>query len=347
MVKSPFYRINLRNPFKIHGWVLSILLFGSVWLQGQDALFTQMNMAPLHYNPAFTGNTYAPLLHFNSRVQWPGVALAYQTVAASYDQYFKNIRSGFGAYVMNDREGQGIYNNIRLEGLYAYRMKVHQGGYVKLGLSLALVQKRLNWDKLVFYDQLDPDFGLMDALGNPNSSEDLPPDQLSILYPDLSAGFLYFSEVFFFGLSVKHSNSPEQNFLPNGSQDVNGLALRYALQLGGQVTMDASSNRYVHPMLLYTRQAGLQQGSLLVHVNIGTIYAGLGYRYAFENPDALLLSVGVEWDIYTIAYSYDHTLSSLSANTWGAHEIGLRINFDGSEWFEPPSRYSDCFEIFR
>jgi type IX secretion system PorP/SprF family membrane protein len=347
MKRSPFQRKILRKTTRTYYLLVTLWVFGCVGIYAQDALFTQMNMAPMHYNPAFTGNTYAPLIHLNSRIQWPGVGLAYQTVAASYDQYFKNIRSGFGAYVMSDREGEGIYNSFRLEALYAYRLRVHRGGFLKLGLSMALGQKRLNWNKLVFYDQLDPDYGLLDAFGNPNTSTDLPPDQLSILYPDLSVGLLYFSEDFYVGMAIKHSNSPEQNFLPSGSQEENGLALRYALQVGGQITLDEQLSRYIHPMLVYTRQASLHQASVLLHVNIGTIYAGLGYRHAFENPDALLLTAGMEWGMYTIAYSYDHTVSSLSANTWGAHEIGLRINFDGTEWFEPPYRYSDCFEVFR
>lgn len=337
---------NIFRRFSFMSFLLIAWLFPGL-LPAQDALFTQTNMTPLHYNPAFTGNTYAPLIHLNSRVQWPGANLAYNTVSASYDQYFKKYRSGFGAFLMSDIAGQGIYNTFRLEALYSYRLRVHKGGFLKLGISLALVQNRLNWEKLVFYDQLDPDYGYLDAFGNPNSSDEIAPESLTIFYPDLSVGLLYFSQIFYFGIAVKHGNSPEQGIYQTGLQQENGLPLRYAVQMGGQIAYGMGTENYIHPMFLYTKQANLNQLSLQLHANMGTIYAGVGYRYAFENSDALLLTAGIELGMYTIAYSYDHTISGLTANTGGSHEIGVRINFDKSEWFEPPFRYSDCFEIFR
>jgi type IX secretion system PorP/SprF family membrane protein len=330
--------------------VVLLTVFGPIRLWAQDALFTQFNMVPMHFNPAFAGNTYAPLVHINSRMQWPSIDLAYNAAAVSYDQYFKRYRSGVGVYLFNDYEGQGIYSTFRLEGIYSYNLPIREDHFLKMGLSLALVQNRLNWEKLVFYDQLDPDYGTVDAGGVPGSSTEVPPADLSVLYPDLSLGLLYYSPMMYAGVAVKHGNSPEQGFVGSGAAEGNGLAVRYALMAGGQISFDRGrpENRYFfHPGLLYTRQAGLQQLSLQGTVRLGTIYAGIGYRYAFDNPDAVLMLAGVELGMYTIAYSYDLTVSGLSAGTGGSHELGIRINFDRSGWFDPPYRYSDCFEIFR
>ena len=329
---------------------LVIMLFAVFRSFSQDAQFTQFNMTPLHQNPAFTGNTYAPLIHLNSRAQWPGVDLAYNSVAVSYDQYFHRYRSGVGLFMLNDIAGKGIYNTFRMEALYAYNLRMRGNRSIRMGLSLAIVQNRLNWDRLIFYDQLDPDYGYVDESGVPNPSTELPPDRLTIWYPDLSAGLLYHSSSFYAGISIKHANSPEQGFLSQSVDSENGLALRYAVQVGGQIRFGykgPGANNYIHPMLLFSQQANIRQLKAMTHIELGTIYAGLGYRHAFENPDALILTLGVELGMYTIGYSYDHTVSRLTVNTGGSHEIGVRINFDHSEWFDPPYRYSDCFEIFR
>ena len=316
----------------------------------QDALFSQSNMSPLHYNPAFTGNTYAPLIHINSRVQWPSVSWAYNTIGASYDQYFKRYNSGLGIYLMNDIAGNGIYINSRLEGLYSYSLRIKDNNFIKLGLSFAMVQNRLNWDKLVFYDQLDSDYGYFDELGDPNISAENRPDKLSIIYPDLAVGVMYYSEIFYAGFSLKHANNPEASFLPKSSNADNGLSGRYSLQFGAQIPLGkkyTTKRQFVHPSVIYSKQANLEYLNIQGILDIGTIYAGIGYRHAFDNPDAVLITAGIEIGMYTIGYSYDLTVSGLSVNTGGSHELGIRLNFDKSEWFEEPFRYSDCFEIFR
>ena len=312
----------------------------------QDALFTQFHMSPTHINPAFTGNTYAPLLHINSRLQWPTIGLAYQTTALSYDQHFSKYRSGLGLLLFNDRAGNGIYNTFRLEGMYAYTLRAGQAHFIKVGIGLAVVQHRLNWDKLIFLDQIDPEYGYLDAFGQELISGELRPDALSVIYPDLSVGLLYYSEKFYVGISLKHATNPDQSFRANASGDAIGLPGRYAFQAGGQIPLNNQAG-YLNPSLLFSQQANLQQLNIGLIADIGMIYAGLGYRYAFENPDAVLLHAGIDLGLYTIGYSFDFTVSALSVRSGGSHELGIRLNFDHSEWFEKPFRYSDCFEVFR
>lgn len=343
----------VKKSGNLWGLVLLLTVFSTLQpaaIGAQDALFTQFNMSPLHYNPAFTGNTYAPLIHINSRVQWPAVSLPYNSAAVSYDQYFKKYRSGIGVYMFSDFEGQGIYSTFRLEALYSYNLPIRNDQFLKMGISLALVQNRLNWDELIFYDQIDPDYGYGNGNGTTVPGSETPPENLTVLYPDLSVGLLYYSPSFYAGVSVKHGNSPEQGILNTSNQFENGLALRYSLMAGGEFPLGnqtVGNTSILHPAVLYTRQANLEQLSVLGFYKLGTIYAGLGYRHAFDNPDAILVTAGIEVGMYTIAYSYDHTVSGLTANTGGSHELGVRINFDQSTWFDPPYRYSDCFEIFR
>ena len=326
-------------------FLIGVMAF-PVLTRGQDALFTQFHMSPVHINPSFTGNTYAPLVHINSRLQWPSVRLAYQTVALSYDQYVKKYHSGFGVLLLNDRAGNGIYNTFRLEGLYSYSLRTGRKHFLKIGLGLALVQNRLNWEKLVFPDQIDPDYGYVDATGQPLGSADGNPGNLSVLYPDLSVGMLFYSERFYVGLALKHANNPDQAIYRKNGAEGGGLPGRYSFQAGMQIPL-AGGPGFIHPSVLYARQAGLQQLNLSLMADIGMIYAGLGYRHAFENPDAVYVQTGIDLGLYTIGYSYDLTVSRLTVRSGGSHELGIRLNFDHSDWFEKPYRYSDCFEAFR
>ena len=341
--------INTRKYFL----VLLILLSG--WIAGvqgiaQDPLFSQFHMAPMQFNPAFAGNTYAPLIHLNSRMQWPSIDLAYNTVSLSYDQFFKKYNSGLGFAVFNDRAGNGIINTLRMESYNSYSLRIKDDNYVKMGLGFSLVQKRLNWQKLIFPDQLDPAYGSTDKNGDKLISGELQPDNLTLFYPDISVGILYYSPDFYAGISIAHGNTPDDDFLNTGINDAIGLSNRYTAQIGAQFSLPYTflhKTTFLSPSLLYARQANLNQINGNLILDMGTIYAGVGYRYVFENPDAVIMSVGFQNGLYKIGYSYDLTVSKLTTGSGGSHELGLIINFDHSEWFEKPNRYSDCFEVFR
>jgi len=316
-------------------------------LRAQDPVFSQFNMAPTQFNPAFAGNTYAPLIHLNSRVQWPSIDLAYNTFALSYDQFFSRYNSGVGFTILNDNAGNGILNTLKIEALYAYALEFKNDHYLKMGLGFGLVQKRLNWEKLIFPDQIDPALGI---LGLDLISEDLKPENTSIFYPDLSVGLLYYSPVFYAGLSLRHVNSPNEYLLEYGKDAQVGVANLYMFQSGAQIPISSfyyGQKINLAPGILYAQQAGLKQLHINTILDMGMIYAGIGFRYAFENPDAIITSFGFKSGMYKIAYSYDLTVSGLSLGSGGSHELGFIINFDHSEWFEKPGKYSDCFEVFR
>src|SRR6185436_10056123 len=74
--------------------------------------------------------------------------------------------------------------------------------------SVALVQKRIQTDKLIFAENINPNNGSIISSG----SVDLP-DRPSRTFPDFGAGFLFFTQKTFFGFSVKHITSPNESLL--------------------------------------------------------------------------------------------------------------------------------------
>lgn len=317
-------------------------------LQGQDPIFSQFYIDPLQINPAFTGNTYVPKVALSYRMQWPLIPYAYQTYSASYDQYFDNIESGFGVNVLADNAGDGIYVHNRIALFYAYRARLKADTYLKIGIEAAGVQNRLNWDKLVFFDQLDPEFGSISPGGSPFPTSEIRPDELTRNYLDASVGMLLYNPKFYVGASLKHVNTPSQNFLSVNQALSSGLPIRISMQAGTQIKIRnyniGGIQSFISPNVLYVRQGSFAQLNVGAYSNLGVFFLGAWYRHANENPDAVIFSTGITQGALKIGYSYDITVSKLSANSGGSHEIGISFVI-GKE--EKRSKYNDCFQLFR
>ncbi|RMG88038.1 MAG: type IX secretion system membrane protein PorP/SprF [Bacteroidetes bacterium] len=330
-------------------------------LKAQDPIFSQFYSAPLMLNPAFAGNTYTPRLAFNYRNQYPGWldgASAYSTYAASYEQFIEDFNSGFGVMLKSDDAGGGLYKLTKFTADYAYRVQVNRDFNLKFGVEAGFRQFAVDWDRLIFFDQLDPLTGAVDPIGNPNPTNEVRPDNLNKTYFDIGAGLLAYGPTFYGGISLKHLTRPNESILGINDGLNEGLATRISVHGGAQINLREGNNRsattFISPNLLFVKQGDQGQLNVGAYAGMGLIFAGGWYRHAFGNPDAAILLVGVKKGIFKIGYSYDFTISALqtqaSGGTNGAHEISLILNFDQSEAFQRrrrASRYNDCFQIFR
>ncbi len=324
-------------------------------LYAQDPVFSQFYSAPLHLNPAFAGVTYAPRITFNYRNQWPSWPNAFVTYAATYEQPLEELNSGLGVILMTDDAGDGIYQTHRLRGVYSYQINTRSDFAIKFGIEAGIIQTRLDWNRLVFLDQLDPLTGEVDGEGNPNISEEQPPENLNTTVFDIGAGVLAYGKRFYGGLSVKHLNRPIDQLLDVNENLVVGMPLRLNAQLGAEFVMGGGNNpnspSFISPNVVFIRQADFMQVNLGAYASYDQVFAGLWYRHTAENPDAAIASVGYRYGVFQMGYSYDFTLSSLGiARTGGTHEISLTINFENSKALQRKrraSRYNDCLKLFK
>ncbi len=309
-------------------------------LQAQDPIFSQFYAAPLQVNPAFAGNSTAPAISLNYRNQWTALK-AYSTYAASYDQFFKSTNSGLGVVVLTDDAGQGIYKTNKLSGVYAYKLAITNDLYVKLGIEAGVLQNRLDWDKLVFYDQLD------DLEGAINDSEEIQPEDLTKTYVDISSGLLLYSRKFYGGISLKHINTPNQSLLDINNNLNIGLPMRLTLHGGAEFKLsDGNKKRqasFISPNAMLIRQGGFGQVNFGVYGNLGLIFAGGWFRHTFSSGEAVIFLLGVQKGIFKIGYSFDMTVSGLVGQVGGTHEISLKINFEEDK----STDFNDCFKMFR
>lgn len=328
--------------------IIFILLFLSISLisKAQDPIFSQFYAAPLQLNPAFTGNTYSPNVSMIYRNQWPSLN-AYTTYSVSYDQFFESFNSGIGLMVTTDDAGQGLIKLTRVSGLYGYKVAVNRNFAIKLGIEATYAQVRLNWDDLVFFDQIDRIYGYFDSAGNENVSEEIQPDNLKKSYLDVSAGLLAYSKKFYGGIAIKHLNTPDESFIPV-NQNLNvGLPIRLTIHGGAELVLREGNKRragsFLSPNIMFIKQGDFGQLNIGTYANLGMIFGGVWYRHAFTNPDAGIFLVGVQKGNFKIGYSYDVTISRLAGETGGSHEVSIRMNFDK----ERGPDYTDCFKMFR
>lgn len=154
--------MNWDLKLKIKYWVCLSLLGISMNSFGQDPLFSQYYAQALHINPGFAGISYAPRFELIYRNQWPLIqnsAGGYVTYAVSYDQFFKNINSGIGFQLLADDAGGGLLKTLKAAATYGYQAQISDDNYLRGGIEVGFVQTNYAWDKFIFGDQLDPEFG--------------------------------------------------------------------------------------------------------------------------------------------------------------------------------------------
>jgi type IX secretion system PorP/SprF family membrane protein len=328
--------------------IMLVVYFGHRESVAQDPVFSQFYSAPLQLNPGLAGIAYGANFSINYRNQWPSLNNAYQTYAVSYDQFFDEFNSGIGIYVQSDNAGNGILKTNKVGAIYSYRVRINRQWEMRLGIEAGFFQTRLDWSKLVFLDQLDPEFGPISPGGTPYPSEEVQPEDLNRTLFDMSVGGVVYSEKLYVGVTLKHLNTPGQGYLDINNNLTGGLPIRWSVHAGSEFKLKRGNNRYwspfISPGVMFVGQGASRQINVGSMIGFGEFYGGVWYRHANKNPDAVIGVVGFRTGAFKITYSYDATISKLSFNSGGAHEIGINITIDNGP---RESIYNDCFSIFR
>lgn len=321
----------------------------SITASGQDLVFSQYYNSPIHINPAFAGLNNYPQFTSNYRLQWPGISNVYKTFAFSYDQYFNKFNSGLGFTALTDDQGEGTLKTTEFSGIYAYKLRFRQDWQLKFGLEVGYSQSRLDFSKLIFFDQIDPGVGPFDSAGVPFPSGEIPPDNLSNAYMDVNFGMLLYNPLFYVGITFDHINGPYNGFLASNSNQNVAIPIVVAINAGTQIVLESDNkgkpSTFISPNVLFAQQSGFSQLNIGAYMQIKQLFGGAWIRHTLGNLDAFIFTTGVDLDYIKIGYSFDLTGSSLSPNTGGSHEIGIILRLKNLEKKE--SKYNDCFSLFR
>lgn len=307
----------------------------------QDPIFSQFYAMPLQINPGFAGTALAPRAGIAYRNQWTGFKSAYRTYAAFYEQSLDRLNSGIGFHLEGDNAGDGIYKTNRFSAIYAYRLKVNEWIALKLGIEMGVQQVNLNWDKLLFPDQLDAINGIS------YNTEEIRPDMTNRADLDVSSGLLLLSKKFYLGVGLKHLNTPSQSILRLKDNLVPGLPIRYTFHGGTELLVKRGNKRqepsFVSPNFLLVAQGPYKQLNVGAYANLGSIFTGAWFRHTFRNSDAIILLAGFKEGPFKIGISYDATVSSLANNAGGTFEVTLGLIFREKKRID----INDCTRMFQ
>jgi type IX secretion system PorP/SprF family membrane protein len=310
-----------------------ILLFNSYIGISQDVQFTQYYAAPMYLNPAFAGTTPHHRFILNYRNQWPNLPRGFVNYTFSYDYNMSHLKSGIGVMASVDRAGSANLQTTNLGIIYAYKVQLHDKWVFSPGLYFGLGTKNIDFNKLVFGDQLE-----FDDQGN------VPTQDLAVSqnidtqgYIDVGSGFLIYNKNIWAGASFYHINKPNQSLLGEESE----LPMKTSVHAGIRIPLyhgpfKRARTSSIAPSFVYKSQGNFSQLDLGLHFLYEPVMIGLWYRgipikqNAIENvsQDAMAIILGMQFSYLEIGYSYDFTISELGPIAGGAHEVSLQYRFD-------------------
>jgi type IX secretion system PorP/SprF family membrane protein len=291
----------------------------------QDVGFSQFYGNPVFLNPALTGNKLCPRVTLNYRNQWPSIPASYVTYSVSFDQYVDAISGGVALMVVSDQAGDRMLINNTFSGVYSYRVDISRVIVLNAALQATYQQLALDWDKLVFGDQL--------ISGGLTLEE--KPQSLNKSFPDFSSGFVIgYRESYFLGFAAHHLTQPDNGFYRNSAskQQLKITAHAGAIfnLIPGAPFDDYFEVPSIAPNILYQQQGEFKQLNLGTYFNLHPMVVGVWFRHNFSNPDALMALIGFEHKQFKFGYSYDYTVSRLTNASGGAHEISFAWIFNCS-----------------
>jgi type IX secretion system PorP/SprF family membrane protein len=310
------------KPLKL-ALILTFSFFLSLATFAQDPEFTQYYAAPVYTNPALAGTGMCAgggRVALNYRNQWPSLPGTFITSLASYDQHFDKIGGGVALMVMDDRAGEGLLTSTSVSGVYSYQLRVNPKFTIRMAIEGSFGQRSLDWNKLRFEDQIDPELGFIYQTSEGGLEQ--------IGFANFGTGILAYNEKFYGGFAVHNLIEPNQSLfagnvatIPRRFTAHGGLVM----PLGGRASESSFS-----PNVLFMQQAKFTQMNLGFYYNKGPLVTGMWFRQTFgdfRNSDAIMALIGFKKDKFKFGYSFDFTVSDARTAAPGSHEISATIDW--------------------
>lgn len=329
-----------------------ILFFSLIFLIGfvkaQDAIYSQLYNEPSQVNPAFAGLSASPVFKVSYRNQWPNIPQAFNTFSASYQQLIPAINCGIGLRLQGDIMGAGIYSNYSAHLLFNYDIRFSEDFYLKAGFDVGAISYRIQWDELVFMDQIELQTYSLSTNGNIGPTAEATGFSDRTIF-DVGAGLLFHSPFLYAGISAKHLGASAESAYLSSTSGEAVLPIAIHAVLGTELTLGKRGRMRkkatLSPFVSYTTQGSFNRLSIGSNLAYKIILAGMSFQHNFINPDALTLMIGIQKGIYRFCYAYDIGLSALSMMGGGAHEFTFSLNFGKNKTKQ--TNYNDCLNMFR
>ena len=253
-------------------------------------------------NPAVAGTEAGTVLSTTYRNQWAGFSGGPSTMLISGHRSLPN-GIGAGLILYNDDMG-GAISQSGLELTGAYSVLLNNQDAVSFGLSMKGNQFVFDGTDLTVYQPNDPSLpGLLE----------------SSFGIDFNAGMMVYGKDYYFGMAVFNLIQDELNV--SGVEDGQNRLVRHYHFMGSYL--------YNVSRLVAVQASGLMRmidaTSPQMDINVraivnGTSWFGMGFR----PQEAFVLSTGLNYGAFTLAYNYDITVGE---NLLGTHSHELSFGY--------------------
>ncbi len=337
----------------------------------QDPTFSQFNVNQAYYNAAYFGYHKGYQMAATYRTQWPNVPgkvfpgplSTYYAMFNGYLQTGKSYAAGVGLFALQNIEGQGFLKTTTVGVAYAQHLNIkgnRKGTSPRTQLSLGFKPYvniySIDWDRLVFSDQLDINQGIVgqSAFNQTGIGTKLTfdTDFGLLLKNDFKGNHKWYNEL---GFAMAHILSPSIS-MTGSSNSSSRLPRKYVASY--RTTVNLSKNKvFAGSTIVFENQQDFY------HINTGidlyynptgaatvipfwiSVMNRLSIAPSLGNTNALIASIQYKWLMgkktkaaYYIAFSADLPYSGLALNTKGAYELSLGIIIPN----KGQSQYSRC-----
>jgi type IX secretion system PorP/SprF family membrane protein len=323
--------------------LLTINLF-AVQVYGQDVTFTHFLQNPIYYNPASVGIDQGLLVSLNYRRALMYMPSKFETIGVGLDQSLHDTEikglGGVGLFLTRNQEGNGNFSTTALGMPFSTRVVVNENLKFQLGIAPVIYQKSLNFNNLVFYDQLNPYYGVV---AGSKSAALLSLKSQTVTFFDFHIGIFgrYESDptdqsnvhnnVFDFGFSIQHLPEPNQAFegLTAKLDSKYSLMLRYSHVIATYDYQQAS----IQPVLMLEKQGSMEDIITGINSKYKSFSAGLYARHeqnSLLNVTEIMMLIGTEFQLHErsfssmqLNYSFDLLVPSRQVNRNVTNELSI------------------------
>lgn len=325
--------------------VFVIFILIELRLAAQDPASSQFFFNPLYLNPAFAGFNRNARIGTDYRNQWTAIPSKFVTYNCWGDIYTPLF--GFGFIAMQDVSGEGFLKTTSIGILQSYEVLIPKVIRIRTGYNVTIANKRVDWNKLVFSDQLD------ELQGQVYSTGAVPGNRDGKTYADFTAGAMVdlpkikaipkTTITNTCGLVFNHLTQPNDGLSGNtGGFLPFKRTFHYTMVV--EVIKDKMQKTpfFVSPNFIYEKQGQFTTTNVGVYVSKKPMIGGLFYRKRkfadIKDDDSFIVFMGMHQAInndmaFRIGYSYDFTLNNLASNSLGSHEISLILEFTNVKLF--------------
>lgn len=329
-------------------YLLLILACTAGNVRAQDIHFSQFHVAPLVYNPAFVGAFDGDWRFIgNQRSQWRSVTVPYNTIGGSAEWRNTRVINGLhtAGSIYQDRAGDSRLNTIAINLAGAFQIAASDDSLHRftVGAQFGLTHRKIDYGDLR-YDSQWTGFNYSSAL---NSGEQFARDARSYANVNVGLGWHYFSDrrhEMQAGIALHNVNAPKQSFFDDPSVR---LDMRFSLTSWGHWQVDDDWDAIGGLMLSrqgsYTEFIPAAGARYIINESQGlfrTFFAHLAYR----TKDAGFVTVGMDYDNWRGAISYDFNTSDLRPASNGRGGLELSLVYIMHKFKPPESRRLLCPE---